>query len=103
MNAQIPIRLKLFFSHVLAVLLVSGSIGTYFYTSAADSLLTGLQERLQSSAALISQMIDADQLRANYEQGGHDPDPIRRSSGTTQTTQANESGYRLPLCHAAAG
>nr|WP_320010457.1 diguanylate cyclase [uncultured Desulfobulbus sp.] len=63
MNAQIPIRLKLFFSHVLAVLLVSGSIGTYFYTSAADSLLTGLQERLQSSAALISQMIDANMLR----------------------------------------
>ncbi|MBM9616008.1 diguanylate cyclase [Desulfobulbus rhabdoformis] len=63
MNAKISIRLKLFFSHALAVLLVSGSIGTYFYTSAADSLLTGLQERLQSSAALISQMIDANSLR----------------------------------------
>ncbi|MGI6656701.1 MAG: diguanylate cyclase [Desulfobulbus sp.] len=57
------IRLKLFFSHVLAVLLVSGSIGTYFYTSAAKNLLQGLQERLQSSAALISRTIDAEDLR----------------------------------------
>lgn len=63
MNMQISIRLKLFFSHVLAVLLVSGSIGTYFYASAASSLMEGLKERLQASAALISQMIDANSLR----------------------------------------
>nr|WP_321465316.1 diguanylate cyclase [uncultured Desulfobulbus sp.] len=64
MNMHFSIRLKLFFSHILAILLVSGSIGTYFYASAADSLLQGLKERLQSSAALISQMLDADDLRA---------------------------------------
>lgn len=58
------IRLKLFFSHVFAVLLVSGSIGTYFYSSAADSLMDGLKERLQATAALISQTIDADALRS---------------------------------------
>ena len=57
------IRLKLFLSHVFAVLLVSGSIGTYFYGSAAESLMDGLKERLQATAALISQTIDADTLR----------------------------------------
>ena len=64
MNKHFSIRLKLFFSHALAVLLVSGSIGTYFYASAAESLLSGLKERLQASAALISQMLDADKLRS---------------------------------------
>jgi len=63
MNFRSSIRLKLFLSHVLAVLLVSGSIGTYFYASAAESLMDGLKERLQASAALISQTIDADTLR----------------------------------------
>lgn len=57
------VRLKLFLSHIMAVLLVSGSIGTYFYSRAADSLLVGLQERLQSSAALISHTFDAASLR----------------------------------------
>jgi len=58
------IRLKLFLSHVVAVLLVSGSIGTYFYGSAIESLMDGLKERLQATAALISQTIDADTLRS---------------------------------------
>ncbi|MDR2549520.1 MAG: hypothetical protein LBD10_04890 [Desulfobulbus sp.] len=60
MKVKPTICLKLFLSHVLAVLMVSGSIGTYFYTSAANTLMHGLKERLQSSAALISQMIDAE-------------------------------------------
>jgi len=51
-----------FFSHFLAVILVSGSIGTYFYLSAADSLMNNLQDRLKYSAALISQTIDAKRL-----------------------------------------
>ena len=63
MNFRMPIRAKLFLSHVMAVLLVSGSIGTYFYTSAAESLMDGLKERLQASAALISQTLDANTLR----------------------------------------
>ncbi len=62
MKMHASIRLKLFFSHALAVLLVSGSIGTYFYANAADSLMEGLKERLKSSAALISQMIDGNEL-----------------------------------------
>jgi diguanylate cyclase (GGDEF)-like protein len=41
------------------VFLVSGSIGTYFYLSAYSSLLNSLQIRLRSSAALISQTLDA--------------------------------------------
>jgi diguanylate cyclase (GGDEF)-like protein len=57
-----PIGRKLFLSHFLAVFLVSGSIGTYFYLSAYSSLLISLQSRLKSSAALISQTLDAQKL-----------------------------------------
>ena len=56
------IRKKLFISHFLAVLLISGSVGTYFYVSAVDSLMTNLRSRLQNSAALISQAVDAKEL-----------------------------------------
>jgi diguanylate cyclase (GGDEF)-like protein len=62
MPFQFSIRTKLFFSHLLAVLLVSGSVGSYFYLSAAESLLRGIQERLQSNAAILSRTIDAGQL-----------------------------------------
>ncbi len=50
---------KLFISHFMAVLLVSGSIGTFFYYNAMDSLMQSLRSRLQNSAALLSQSIDA--------------------------------------------
>ncbi|MBN1140574.1 MAG: diguanylate cyclase [Deltaproteobacteria bacterium] len=53
---------KLFLSHFLAVLLVSGSIGTYFYHSAYSSLKRNLQGRLENSAALISRTIDAKEI-----------------------------------------
>ncbi len=53
---------KLFLSHFTAILLVSGSIGTYFYSSAIDSLMSSLKSRLKNSAALISQSIDATDL-----------------------------------------
>ena len=59
---KFPIQKKLFFSHFLAVLLVSGSIGTYFYLSAVDNLMSNVQDRLKYSAALISRTIDADQM-----------------------------------------
>ncbi len=54
----------LFLSHFAAVLLVSGSVGTYFYHSASQSLLSGLQERLKNSASLVSVMLDVDELTA---------------------------------------
>ena len=57
-----PIYQKLFCSHFLAVLLVSGSVGTYFYFSAVDSLSTNLRQRLKNSAALIGQALDAGPL-----------------------------------------
>ena len=59
---RLAIQKKLFLSHFLAVLLVSGSIGTYFYLSAADTLMASLKNRLQNSAAMISQTVDADRL-----------------------------------------
>jgi len=53
---------KLFLSHFLAVVLVSGSIGSFFYISAIDSLMQSLRSRLKNSAALLSQSIDAKDL-----------------------------------------
>lgn len=72
-------RKKLFLSHFLAIVLVSGSIGSYFYQSAIDSLLTSLQTRLRYSAALLSRSVQpheldpiqspADMDSAGYRQG----------------------------------
>ncbi len=53
---------KLFLSHFLAVVLVSGSVGSFFYISAIDSLMQSLRSRLKNSAALLSQSIDAKDL-----------------------------------------
>jgi HAMP domain-containing protein len=61
---QIRMRfgIKLFFSHLIAVLIVSGSVGTFFYINAMGSLMQSLRSRLQNSAALLSQGIDALEL-----------------------------------------
>jgi len=59
---RFTIKRKLFYSHFIAVILVSGSIGTFFYKSAVDSLFANLQSRLRNSAALISRSIDANDL-----------------------------------------
>ena len=53
---------KLFLSHFLAIVLVSGSIGSYFYQNAIDSLLGSLQARLKYSAALLSTAVDPGDL-----------------------------------------
>ena len=53
---------KLFLSHIVAVFLVSGSVGTFFYVRAMDNLMRSLQSRLQNSAALLSQTLDARDL-----------------------------------------
>lgn len=50
---------KLFTSHLIAVFLVSGSVGTFFYVRAMDNLMRSLRSRLQNSAALLSQSVDA--------------------------------------------
>ena len=53
---------KLFISHLVAVFLVSGSVGTFFYVRAMDNLMRSLQSRLQNSAALLSETLDAREL-----------------------------------------
>ena len=63
-NIRFRYSTKLFLSHILAVFLVSGSVGTFFYVRAMDNLMRSLQSRLQNSAALLSQTIDADDLDA---------------------------------------
>lgn len=66
MTSEPKVRLrystKLFMSHLLAVFLVSGSVGTFFYVRAMDNLMRSLQSRLQNSAALLSQTLDAREL-----------------------------------------
>ncbi len=59
---RLTIRRKLFLSHFLAVLLVSGSIGSYFYLRAVSSLTESIQLRLESTAALIGQILNARDL-----------------------------------------
>ncbi len=48
MKFRRSIRTKLFFSHLLAILLVSGSVGTIFYLSAAESLVKGISSLIAS-------------------------------------------------------
>lgn len=70
---------KLFLSHFLAIVMVSGSIGTYFYQNAIDSLLDSVQARLKYSAALLGNSIavgdldlitsPADKTRESYKKG----------------------------------
>lgn len=59
---RLSIRRRLFYSHFLAVVLVSGSIGTLFYRAAVGSLLTNLRWRLEQSAALVTPALDAADL-----------------------------------------
>ncbi len=65
---------KLFLSHLIAVILVSGSVGTFFYLNAMDGLVQSLRSRLQNSAALLSQSIDARELEQIRE-----PDDVRQA------------------------
>jgi HAMP domain-containing protein len=62
---QIRVRYstKLFLTHMLAVFLVSGSVGTFFYVRAMENLMRSLKSRLQNSAGLLSQTIDAGDLQ----------------------------------------
>jgi diguanylate cyclase (GGDEF)-like protein len=64
---RLTIQSKLFFSHFAAIILISGSVGTYFYQSAIDNLTQALRSRLQNSAALVSRGLNVqslDQIRA---------------------------------------
>ncbi|MES9818647.1 MAG: diguanylate cyclase [Candidatus Thiodiazotropha sp.] len=69
---RLTIQTKLFFSHFAAIVLVSGSVGTYFYQSATENLMNALQSRLKNSAALISKGLDTenlDQIRNKSDRG----------------------------------
>ena len=58
------IRRKLLISHFVAVVLVSGSVGTYFYNTAVNGLFEGLRARLRYSAGLLSRTLDSRELHA---------------------------------------
>jgi diguanylate cyclase (GGDEF)-like protein len=59
---RLTIQTKLFLSHFAAIILVSGSVGSYFYHSAIESLMDALQSRLKNSASLISQGLETAKL-----------------------------------------
>ena len=59
---RLTIQTKLFLSHFAAIILVSGSVGSYFYHSAIENLMDALQSRLKNSAALVSQGLETDSL-----------------------------------------
>jgi HAMP domain-containing protein len=63
-HIKLRFGLKLFLTHFFAVVLVSGSIGSFFYFNAMGNLIQSLRSRLQNSAALLSQSIDASELDA---------------------------------------
>lgn len=58
------LRAKLFLSHFLAVALVSGSVGSFFYYCASRSLFNALRTRLMNTAAIVAETIDARGLEA---------------------------------------
>jgi PAS domain S-box-containing protein len=62
MKFNLSIHRRLFLSHFMAVLVVLGTVGAYLYLSAVESLKASLQSRLSSSAALLSQILDATKL-----------------------------------------
>lgn len=64
MRLNLTIGTRLFLSHLLAILLVSGSIGTYFYLRASRDLMESLRGRLLSGASLVAEMVDARELDA---------------------------------------
>jgi len=78
---RITIKGKLILSHFIAILFVSGSIGTYFYFNAHNSLMQQLQDRLQYSAALLSRTLDSKPL-----------EEIRGSSDTDKTAYKDVLG-----------
>lgn len=61
---HLSIQRKLLLSHFVAIVLVSGSMGTFFYHVAVNSLFESLQGRLKYSAALLAQTLDATTLES---------------------------------------
>jgi diguanylate cyclase (GGDEF)-like protein len=59
---QLTMHRKLFLSHFLGIALVAGGIGWYFYTHAVSALTDNIRLRLESTAALIGQILDAHEL-----------------------------------------
>jgi diguanylate cyclase (GGDEF)-like protein len=75
---RFTIQTKLFLSHFAAIILVSGSVGSYFYHSAIENLMNALQSRLKNSASLIGHGLELaklddirdqqDMVRPSYQQ-----------------------------------
>ncbi len=76
-SVRLRYSVKLFISHLVAVFLVSGSVGTYFYVRAMDNLMRSLKSRLQNSAAMVSQSIDARSLEAVQTEADIETDAYR--------------------------
>lgn len=100
MKFQWTIRKKLFLSHFLAIVLVSGSIGSYFYFSSVTSLMESLQDRLRYSAALISRTIDAAELYGiDDESDTSDPAYLKTLSDLRTYRRMNQDIAYLYIMH----
>ena len=97
---RLTIRRKLFLSHFLAVLLVSGSIGSYFYLSAVSSLTESIQLRLESTAALVGQILDARELTSIRTAADRDRPEYPQSPDPAAKFGADQCGHRVFVCHA---
>lgn len=86
---RISIKTRLFLSHFLAVVLVSGSIGALFYLSARHSLLENLKARLSNTAAMAAQSVDIRNL-----------DGIRSQADTSSTAYLSTLKTLRRLCSA---
>jgi diguanylate cyclase (GGDEF)-like protein len=87
---RLTIQTKLFLSHFAAIILVSGSVGTYFYQSATENLMHALQSRLKNSAALISRGLETenlDQIRSASDIGN--PAYTKNVSALQEFVKAN--------------
>ena len=86
----ISIKRKIFLSHFLAVIIVFGSIGTYFYFSAVSSLMDSIRSRLLNSAALISRTINtADLEKIRQKEDADQPEYQRMIRQLRMMQQAN--------------
>lgn len=87
---RLTIQSKLFLSHFAAIILVSGSVGTYFYQSAIDNLHLALRSRLQNSAALISRGLhlrELDEIQSPEDM--HRPGYVKGVAELREFVQAN--------------
>ena len=97
-SMRLSIFSKLFLSHFAAIVLVSGSVG-YFYFSAIENLMQALRSRLQNSAALISQD-SMSGIWTRFGVSGYGHAGVQAVHRKPARIRQRQPGYRFHLCDA---